>query len=173
MVLSLANNCWQLPSLLTIKGSSHPSMLAFELWLPDQLHASVVHISRSRCSALLGAVELTCELLQFFEGNQSYVQMWGRDKERNLTMICAPKGFRKKMRCWVYPLEDTQGKSAHETDVRITFIKGRVCAYELGLLSSVALILPVSTAMCLRVWLDGMLLKGSGFDSCHDHSCSP
>ena len=40
-------------SLLTIKDSSNPSMVPFELWLTDKSHARVVSISRSLYSTTL------------------------------------------------------------------------------------------------------------------------
>lgn len=53
-------------SLLAIKSSSNPSMVAFELWLTDKAHARVVSIYRSLYSTTLRARGLTSELIHYY-----------------------------------------------------------------------------------------------------------
>lgn len=54
--------------------------------------------------------------------------MWVREEERNFPTVSASQttlspGKENEM---LGPLEDTEGNSANETDVRMIFIKGRV-----------------------------------------------
>lgn len=76
----------------------------------------------------------------------------------------------KKMRCWVH-LKIPRGTQPTNQMLGWYLLKAGPKHMSWGLLSSIALILPVSIAMCLCVWSDKMLLKSSYFDNGHDHSC--
>lgn len=93
-------------SLLTIKGSSNPSIVPFELWLTDKSYFWLVRISRSRYSVTLWAMGLICELIRYYLRQIKVLHTSDLGRKKNLPhRLCFPNHYKlqgKKVRCRVH-----------------------------------------------------------------------